>query len=274
MLSAYARIFQRQRPYVVAAAALQDRLQFDPLGVEVRPDDRFDPLQQGSAGFFDLIQRLDQLTFGPLGLTMPRWALYDCGMLPGFVFGFGADAADLRPRVHQALGVPADYAGLVPLSMYIAIPMLGEDRWLGHSVCSVNEVAPGAAPPGLGTLSVAMGLACLGAKRASGATQWRSPKLAALARFAPLSLDAAWVPIHNEPETCVFHFPVDEPRLRHGLDPDAPAAEADIWLDTEDEAALQELQASLQDGERWAIVGPPEIRGAWRGVPLAREVSP
>lgn len=273
MLEAYARIFERLRPYVMAAPPLADRLaprlDAQPLGLPVV--DRLDPTKVASGPVLDLLHRLDTLTFGPFGMNMPRWALYDLGELPGCVVGLGVSPTDLPGRVRRALEVPDGHPGLVPMSMAIAIPTLAEGQWLAHTLCSLNEVSPGAAPPGLRAVSLALVAEVLGATRLLGSTLWTSPKLEVWARFAPLDLRAAWVPAHTESQTCVFGFDTTQDRLRAGLDPAGPARPDDVeWLDVQDLDALRRLQEGLEAGERWAIAGLPATRGAWRGVPLIR----
>lgn len=271
MLAPYAPVFERLDPYVVGTQDLLARLDVAPLGVEIAAPHRIDPTRAASGPFLDLVERLDGLTFGPLGMGMPRWALYDCGELPGMVFGFASEAGRLLPRLRRALDLPDGYAGLVPLSMFISIPTLEPGHWLGHSICSLNEVSPGAAPPRLRLLSVALGLTCLGARAATGSMLWSSPKLEVLARFAPLRLQAALLPAHTEPASCVFSFDVDGPRIERALALERASPEVERWLDVDDAAALEQVQGAIEGGEPWCIVGPPEVLGATRRVPLARQ---
>lgn len=271
MLTAYAPIVERLRPYVVATGDLQSRLDLEPLGVRVQSDACFDPMRVHSGPFLDLLQHLDVQTFGPLGMSMPRWALYDCGELPGFVFGFGAEPARLSARALSAMQVPQGYEGLVPLSMYMAIPMLGPGRWLGHSLCSLNEVSAGATPPGLRLMSMALGLRTLGATTVCGSTLWTSRKLSVMARFAPLHLQAAFLPAHSEPATCAFEFDVNQEVMQRALHPDGlPQQEPERWLSLHDTEQLQALQEELQDGVGWSVIGPPQVWGASVRAPLVR----
>lgn len=271
VLTAYAPVLARHRPYVVATADLLGRLDRAPFGVALAPQDCLDPTRVHSGPFLDLLQRLDALTFGPLGMSMPRWALYDCGELPGFVLGMGAEAADLNPRARRAMQVPKGYEGLVPLSMYITIPMLGQGCWLGHSICSLNEVSPGATRPGLRLLSMALGLRALGAQRVWGSTLWSSPKLEVLSRFAPLRLQAALLPAHSEPASCVFTFEVEPTRFERALSlVRVPAPRVQRSLDIHDMQQLRALQEDLQRGEAWSLVGAPVVQGARVMAPLVR----
>lgn len=268
ILRPYRRLLDRCEPYVVATEQLQARLELKPLGLGIRPEHRFDPLRVASAPFLDRVQTLDSLTYGPVGMAMPRWALYDCAELAGALVGLGTRAQHLPPRLRATFAVPDDYEGLVALSMYIAVPLLGERRWLSHSLCSINEVAPTAAPPGMTVLTMALGLVTVGARQCIGVTQWGSPKLATYAKFAPLTLLTAWSPAHDDPGTLAFRFEVSEERIARALDPDFGRPVAPRWLDTGDETALQAAQARLEAGARIAVVGSPTERGAIRYVPI------
>lgn len=270
MLEPYARILDQLSPYLVATSDLVARLDVAPLGVEVAEANRVDPTKAASGPFLDLVERLDVLTFGPAGLGMPRWALYDCGELPGLVFGLGMPAENLRRRVRRALEVPDEYAGLVPLSMFICIPMLGEDRWHGHTVCSINEVSPGVTQPCVGLLSVALALTSLRARKLRCSTLWASPKLEVFSHYAPARLQASLLPAHTDAATCVFDVEVSPERVAASLASEPVTPTAERWLDIHDEAALEALQAEIEAGEPWCLMGPPVARGPLVRVPLAK----
>ena len=267
-LTPYRRILERCEPYVVATRALQAQLNLEPLGLAIRPEHRFDPMRVSSAAFLDRVQTLDALTYGPVGMAMPRWALYDCAEMAGALVGLGTRAAHLPARLRSTFAVPDDYDGLVALSMYIAVPLLGDRRWLSHSICSINEVAPSAAPPGMTVLTMALGLVTVGARDFVGATQWSSPKLVAYSKFAPLTLLTAWSPAHDDPQTLAFQFEVSEDRIHRALDPDRSAPPPPRLLDVGDDAALRAAQVRIEAGERMAVVGPPIERGSVRYVPI------
>lgn len=281
ILKPYARILGRCEPYVVATQALQTQLDLQPFGLQIRPEFRYDPLRVSSAPFLDRVQTLDSLTYGPRGMAMPRWALYDCAEMAGAIIGLGTRPDDLPPRLQATFAVPKDYDGLVALSMYIAVPLLKDGHWLSHSICSINEVAPSAAPPGMTVLTMALGLVALGAQHFVGATQWSSPKLSAYARFAPLSLLTAWSPAHDDPGTLAFQFEVTRRRIELALDPNhvappptkpGPRAPAPGLLDVGDDDALIAAQTRIEAGVKLSVVGPPVEHGAVRYVPVLEEV--
>lgn len=270
-LQPYQRLLARHHAYAVAVERLQRRLAPAPLGIPIAAEHRFDPTRRSSAPFLRLLERLDALAYGFLNLVMPRWAFYDCAELPGLIFGLGQHRRELAPAAADALGIPVGEEGLVPVTMYTAVPMLDEGHWLGYGICSLHEVVPSACPPGLGVLSIALALEALGARGVTGTVQWASPRLRTHARFAPLEVRAAWLPAHTEPATCVFSFELDADRIGRALRVAAPERGADTpVLDVADEAALRALQRDVESGRRVQVVGPPEERGALACVPLLR----
>ncbi len=277
MRDRYRRILDDCQPYLVASkygdAARVDEL---PYGIELTPEQRFDPLKVRSGPFLHTLQRLDELTFGPVGMTMPRWVFYDCAEVPGGIFGFSRPAADLPEWVLRALGVEHGYTGPVPTSMYVAIPMLEPRCWNTYTLCSLNQVAPGSAPAGVSLFTTGVALRAFGIETAYGASQWRSPKLGVHARFGPLDLITAWTPAHSEPSTFTFRFPVSPERVDHALMSDEPALSADEldvrWIDCDEHDELRELQAEIESGRRFQIVGEQVINGAYTRVPV-REVT-
>jgi hypothetical protein len=244
------------RPYVVAWDQLSRELCYTPLGQPIAEPHRFDPTRRSSAPFLRLLERLDALTYGPAGLASPRWALYDCGALPGALLGLGRSRAGLTDDICRTLGVPEDYSGLVPLSLYAALPMLERHHWLGFALCSLYEVSSESCPPALPLWTLALGLEILRAHRVTGTTQWASPKLSTYALFGPLKLLAAWLPAHTDPATCVFRFDYARQRLDRALAPEYPGRpDRGQLVDVGHPKGLCELQRQLESGRELSIAG-------------------
>jgi len=268
----FSRIFDSCQAYVVHSAyGAAAEPGSTPWGIDLSPELRFDPLRVSSSAFLNILSRLDALTFGPVGLSMPRWVFYDCAEMPGGIFGFARPAAAVPEWVRRALHVEEGYEGPVPLSMYVAIPMLEPGAWHTYTLCSLNEVAPGSAPAGLRLLTQAAGLHTFGIEAAVGATQWRSPKLSVHARFGPLDLLTAWTPAHSDPWTLTFRFPVDPDRIERALAPEtvAPTRHDVRWVDCDDERELRSLQAEIEGGSRYQVVGGPVTDGSFTRVPIS-----
>lgn len=265
----YRRIIEACEPYLIARPPVRGALAKAPMGVEVPAENVFDPLVVASGPFLRLVQHLDELTFGPLGMAMPSWVFYDCAVVPGAIFGFAMRTESVAPWVRRTLGVPSDYFGLVPMSLFIAIPTASRASALVYSLSSINQVAPGAAPEGLLRVTLAAGTEAFQTKSILGTTRWRSPKLGLYAGLGPLELVTAWTPAHDNPATLTFRVATDDAARRRLLQGDLVGPEGiDSYLDADDYGAMEKLQRKIEDGQHIAIVGPAEIRGAETRVPL------
>jgi hypothetical protein len=232
-----------------------------------------DPLRMESAAFLHLLSTLDRLTFGPTGMPMPKWVFFDGAELPGGIFGFGRPARDVLPSTRERFGVPPDYDGLVPFSMFIAIPMLEPGTWMGHNLASIHRTLPGQELAGLGSITKALGLKTFGARVLYGATQWSSPALHIHTKFGPLDLVTAYTPAHSKPETLTYRVAITDECLRAACgDPAFALARpaATRVIDAEDHGTMRELQRELLDGARYQIVSAPRREAERVFVPLAR----
>lgn len=258
------------RLFVLASPANGARLSPSPFGLDPA---RFDPLRLGDAPFYDLLARLDAATFGPEGMAMPRWVLYDAAALPSAVIGFGISDDRAPAELRAAIGVPPSYRGLIPCSMYIAIPSLSPGVFIGHNLASIAPRVTGMDLRGLGGLTKAVALEALGAKAQVGVTQWASSALHIHSKMGPLELLTAYTPSHSEPMSLTYRAAIDHDallrlagaaRVDHGGAPDQ-------WIGGDDRGAMIALQGRIEAGERWVIAGPPEpVEGGGQRVPIRR----
>lgn len=262
-------------PFVVATPDNLPALDLAPFGVA--PAVHIDPLRAGSQGFLDLLHRLDGLTFGPEGMPMPRWVFYDCSELPGAIYGFARPAATLWPAARALFKVPQGYDGLVPLSMYIAIPMAHRGVWFGHNLASSAPALRTAGLSevdltGLGSLTKGLALQAFGVEHFWGATQWDSDALYIHSKFGALRLATAWTPAHSEPATLTYGFDVDTERLRASMGDPAvqlPRPATEFWVRAGDHDAMIALQDRIEAGERFVVTGPPRRVDGVQEVPIA-----
>ncbi len=264
------RVLRHASPFLVAMRGASQALDVAPFGIPTRWV--LDPLDRAQAPFFFQLQRLDRLTFGPEGMPMARWVFFNMAELPGAIYGFAIEAAALAPEEREALEVPHGYEGPVPISMYIAIPTRRPGVWFGHNLASLNRLLPGRHLHGLGTLTKVLGLKAFRATEAMGATQWRSKALFIHARLGPLRLHTAWTPAHSIPQSLTYSWTIDEASLRalkEGRRPVVPHVTPTRWLDDDDEAGMQAVQARIEAGERWLIAGPPEPVADRARIPLS-----
>ncbi len=271
----YQQILSEYRPYVVSTPSLRDRMNLEPLGQRLNVEHVYSSLHMSSGPFLDLIQHLDSRCYTVLQMRMPRWAFYDCGELPGAIIGLGRRAAELGPEVLRALEVPEDYTGLVPLTMFVAIPTLEAGHWLGHTINSIREVMDAGPTEGARRLTVAIALSALRAVRFTATTQWASDQLDVIAHFGPLELLAAWVPQHDKPGTCVVRAECDEAKLDRALSSDPPTARFSRVVDPDNETALIGLHQDIEAGSRVFVSSVTFERNGGRRVPLRyEEVGP
>ncbi|MEC8022623.1 MAG: hypothetical protein VX223_01725 [Myxococcota bacterium] len=274
MFTHYRRALESCQPYLLATQEISPLLEMAPLGIDLQEKGLIlDPQARKNEVFLHLLQQLDRLNFGTLGMAMPKWVFYDCGVMPSAVFGFCGPAASLEPWVRRALKVPADYDGPVPLSIFIAIPMLENGSWFTHTLCTLNQACTGAAPEGLVMLSLALGVRILKIQTLYGATQWRNPRLGSFVSIGPLQLLTAYTPSHSVVRTLTWklrlrRFLVEAALISPSTSSDAPPATH--MLDVDDVTALIALQRDLEAGIPYAIVGRPTIRGSIVQVPLHR----
>lgn len=276
LLTHYQRAFSECRPYLLATRQVAPLLDTRPHGIDLHQTGLvLDPQARVNEPFLHLLQNLDRMTFGPLGMAMPKWVFYDCGVMPSAAFGFCGPARSLEPWVHRALDIPDRYDGMVPLSLFIAIPTVEKGAWFTHTLCSLNHACPGAAPAGLTLLSMAFGVRILPARILYGTSQWRSERLGSYVSFGPLEVVTAYTPAHSVRRTLTWRlhlqqFGVESALMKPGgVSPSAPPATH--MLDVDDEEALIALQRDIERGVRVAIVGPPSTRGSIVQVPLRRE---
>ncbi|MCC6619938.1 MAG: hypothetical protein IT385_01705 [Deltaproteobacteria bacterium] len=268
-LQDYERILTTCEPWLVCRPSARAGLELAPLGVPIPGANLIDPQRVADGPFLHLVQALDRMTYGPVGLEMPSWVFYDCAVMPGALFGFARRASELAPWVRTSSKLPPHHDGLVPLSIIAAIPMAHRRAELVYTLCSINQVAPGAAPDGLWRLTLAMGAAALGIRTMVATAQWRSAQLGLYAGLGPLRLQTAWTPAHDIAETATFTVDAGPEAQRRLLAGELPApGVATRHLDADDREEMRALQGEIEAGTPVWIVGPPEVRGARTRIPL------
>ena len=159
-------ILERYGTFLVSPPESLQFADHSPFGVAI--DWHINPLQMKAAGFLDLLQKLDGLTFGPEGMPMDKWVFYDCSELPGFIYGFAVPHTELTQEERTFYRLPDDYKGPVPLSMYIAIPMHESGTWFGHNLASLNRQIPKRELHHLGTITKSLAMKAYRVERLVG----------------------------------------------------------------------------------------------------------
>jgi hypothetical protein len=282
MLNHYLPILERCEPFLIAHDGIAPILDRCPAGIPIPPENIFHPQHRKNGAFLQMLALVDKLTFGPFGMDMPGWVFYDCAVMPGAVFGLGIRASNLEPWAREAMAVPIDYDGLVPVSQFIAIPILSgfaggrsvPNTWLLYTLESMNQISPGIAPLGTLHLTLYLGLQVFPIQELWGTTQWRSPKLETYSNLGPLELLTAYTPAHSMPRTFSFRMQPRAELLSSVLAPprDHPESPApNSLLDADDPKALMDLQHEIEAGHRVIVTGRPLTHQTYLRVPLFRE---
>jgi hypothetical protein len=267
------RVLESLEPFLVAAPWHRDLLDHEPLGIAIPPRNVIDPTRVESADFLRRLGVLDKLTFGPEGMPMAAWIFYHAAEVPGAIMGFAHRVETLPEALARRLELGPGDRGLVPLSMYIAIPARAPGTWIGHNLASLNRLLPELGLHGLARTTKAVALKAFRCRRQIGAVQWDSPALHVHTRFGALDLLSAWTPAHSEPATLVYSWDVSDGALRSAMGAGAPRPRPahDLEITVGDEGAMRTLQARIESGERFVLPGPPGRAGSGAvTVPVAR----
>ncbi len=262
------RLVRDLTPFVVVTEANKGAIDTAPFGLSVQRKNRIDPTRVEHEPFCALLQNLDGRTFGPEGMPMDRWVFFDCCFMPGAIFGFGRPVETVPASTREILGVPEGYRGLVPYSMYIAIPMATPGAWMGHNLASIAPMLTEENLKGLGTVTKSIALRAFGVQYFFGATQWDTHALHVHSKFGPLELHTAYTPAHSEAKTLTYAFRVTDDALlgamgAPGIAFDRP--EPELWIHPESTELMIAVQDRIEAGERFVIPGPPRADG---GVPI------
>lgn len=197
----YHDLLDQCEPYILCHPNHLGQFNLNYMGQQIDSKHCFNPLLLKDRGFIESLIKLDQLSFGPGGMGMPRWVLFDCALIPGAVVGFGINSSKLGQKDRDQFGVGENE--FVPVSMYIAIPCADQISWFGHNLSSLNKILDYPLP-GLGLLTKYYALGVMQIKKLYGATQWDSPALGLHLKLAPMQLQASYVPIHTHENTLCY----------------------------------------------------------------------
>ena len=268
LASKYREILGKTELYVLSFPGTWEHLNLNPWGLEVRH--RISCVDQTQARFFDLLHSLDGLAFGPVGMPMEKWVFFDCGEMPGAVVGLAVRANQLTAEARAEYKVDDRFEGIIPISMYIAIPMAGGKHWFGHNLSSANRVLNGSFS-GLGILTKALGLKVMQVESLYGVTQWNSVSLELHLQLAQMDIVSAYTPAHSFKNSVTYRSLYPDKTLREALSGVRRDAVAyDFLYPSDDEAFSIEMQKRVAAGEKFRIVGRPVQQGAKPFYPIAR----
>ncbi|MBT3234318.1 MAG: hypothetical protein HN353_00030 [Bdellovibrionales bacterium] len=254
----YQEVLSLVEPYIFCFPDSLAQFDLAPWGIEIPVENQISCVKQGNAIFFDLLHRLDGLAFGPMGMPMEKWVFFDCGEMPGGIFGFGVRSDQLSANAKKEFQVPDGYQGLVPISMYIAIPMVKPGCWFGHNLSSLNW-ALDKKLSGLGILTKALALMTMKIEQMYGATQWDSKALHIHLQLADMEIASAYTPAHTFANSMTYLSNYSSAGLLTALSGvSREAKEWDFLYPADDENFSIKIQQRIEQQERMALVGRPQ----------------
>ena len=98
MKTKYHKLLQNLEPFIISHPSSFQNFDLNYIGTEIKPENCINPLLISSQKFIEKIYRLDELSFGGVGMGMPKWVFFDCAVIPGIVVGFGIKAKGISLR--------------------------------------------------------------------------------------------------------------------------------------------------------------------------------
>jgi hypothetical protein len=214
----------------------------------------FDCKSTSSEPFYKLLRTTDRLAFSDQGMAMEGWVYFDCSSMPGAIIGFGIYKEDLPQKLRDEFNIDQSYNGLVPISMFIAIPTMNS-FWIAHNLSSLRSRL-GDSFSGLGLLTKALGIKVLKITKMYGATQWGSDAIFVHSKLAPMKLLSARTPVHSHINTLAYFSDYSE--IDKILSDEQKVDEDyDFLIAAKDTAGQISLQEKIESGEEHTLIGKP-----------------
>ena len=215
---------------------------------------QYDCVSTESYAFFELLEKLDQASFGGQGMGMPRWTFYDCAAMPGTVFGYCLERDQVDSKLLDKFGFNINDCEYIPISMFVAIPKLGVDTWFAHNLCSLGNYF---GIKGLGLKTKFDGLNIMQAKTFYGATQWGSSALHIHTQIADLELVSSFTPNHTYPHTLTYRCQFSGRELATEK---RMASSYEGLICADDKKQQEQLQAEIENGLKIKLNGRPFLK--------------
>ena len=254
----YQHIIDELEPYIFCGPESFTHFSTDIFGMDIKKDNFISCLDSKKKNFFLNLQALDAFSFGPVGMPMERWVFFDCGEMPGGIFCFGTKAKNLPDEVLKNYKEIASPEEFLPLSMYIAIPMV-TGAWFGHNLCSANSVLKGHRDySGLALLTKALGSLVMNITEHYGATQWASGSLNIHLQLSEMELRSAFTPAHSFDETITYFAKYGKAKVIKALSGEkVGAGDYDFLIESRDREKMIDLQNKIENGASFKICGRP-----------------
>jgi hypothetical protein len=253
----YQNILRKVEPYILGNPKVIHNYQLDVFNKSFNSNEIMDCLDTKNLDFFNLIHKLDAITFGDQGMGMDKWVFFDCAAMPAGIIGFALKREDTPEILVKAFDLDDDYEGLVPISMYMAIPTSDRGRWFGHNLSSLKRFL-GADYKGLGLLTKAYACKVFGIENCYGATQWGSPALEIHTQLSPMKLRASHLPAHTHENSLCYLSVYNDENLELALSGERRIVDHyDFLLKADDLDKQIMLQSDIEKGAEFHIVGRP-----------------
>lgn len=254
----YENILINTKPYILGNPSSFQHFSFDVLGKKVLPQHVFNCLSLQSVPFFKLIHQMDQITFGGQNMGMDKWAFFDCAAMPSAIIGFAIERS-LAPRELISLfKLDDNYDGLVPISMYMAIPTAQPNKWFGHNLSSLGKHLPNNNFKGLGLLTKAYACLVFQMDECYGATQWGSPAIEIHSQLSPMQLKASYLPVHSYENSLCYLSNYSKGNILKALSGEKNISnDYSFLLESNNLEQICKLQADIENGMNCEINGRP-----------------
>ena len=232
------------------------------------------PLLLKNAGFIELQMKVDSIMFGRL--STPRWAFFDCGIMPGIITGFVMKRDKLPKEIHNLYKNEHSHEKWVPLSLFIVIPSMDTGQWVAHNLCSLNGLLPSDKRfRGLGFLSKAFGLWYANIQSLYGVTQWHSNALKLHTNFGDFELIATYNASHDHSHSVTYKCLIDHVAWKRFFDKQEDNESFDLryqktqfLLHPTDEDSLKSIQSRIEKDEGPFFLSGDEVLFKPLGEPL------
>lgn len=220
----------------------------DVVNIEGIKVNKFDPIKSKDNTFYELLHKLDGISYGDKSLAAPKWVFADF-MYHTYLVGVATTLSDAKnigqEKVHKLLKeVPCGYDGLVPLSFYSAV--IAPNEIFGNSMASIYG------GKGLGLLTKKIGIEPWKAhKKISGFIQADNSSVISHSKISPLEIVAPnFTFLHGTPLSMKYTHAFEE------------VVGEDIWLSFDEDIRefLNQKQIEREQNKNKLYIVSPAIK--------------
>lgn len=268
--SRYSEILNYVEPYLLGNPKVFENYNLNVFGKKFQTENLKNCLSTENYEFFNLVQKLDSLTFGHQGMGMDKWVFFDCSAMPAGIFGFALAQDKVPKKLLDIFEIEQDYTGLIPITMYMAIPTSDRGRWFGHNLSSLSKFLDKDVK-GIGLLTKAFACQVFNIEWCYGATQWGSAALEIHTQLSDMKLKASYLPVHTHKNSLCYVSDYSLENLKIALSGERRVAtDYDFLLASDDYQSQENLQKEIESGAQFSIVGRPIHEGKKISYPIKK----